>query len=137
MVARRANPWPSDASNRGSPVLTLRSVASGAVTVVNPRLRYLDEFSFAPDGQSVIANGGDFRGRSGMFRIELPSGDTQLIVPGDELKSLFRPVWSRDGSTLFYARNAPGFRSYVARELATGREREIAHGKLSGCPRRP
>ena len=119
---------------RVSPVLTLRSVASGAVTVVNPRLRYLDGFSFAPDGQSVIANGSDFRGRSGLFRIELPSGDAQLIVPGDELKSLFRPVWSRDGSTLFYARNAPEFRSYVARELATGREREIARGKLSGVP---
>jgi dipeptidyl aminopeptidase/acylaminoacyl peptidase len=120
---------------RGSPVLTLRSIATGAVTVVKPGLRYLAGFSFSPDAQSVIAAGGDFRGRFGLFRIDLPGGDTQLIVPGEVFRSLAGPKWSRDGRTLFYTRNmfsaGSGVRSFLARELATGNEREIARGRIS------
>ena len=65
-----------------------------------------------------------------MFRIDLADGDAQLIVRGERLNSLFGPAWSRDGKTLFYARDVPGWRSFVARELATGNEREVARGKL-------
>ena len=115
----------------GAPALTLRSISTGAVTVVKPRLRYLGAFSFAPDAQSVVAAGGDFRGRFGLFRIDLPGGETQLIVPGEGRRSLPGAKWSRDGRTLFYIRNMSGLRSFVARDLATGHEREIARGKVS------
>ena len=116
---------------RGGSFLTLRSVATGSVSVVKPRLRYLQAFSFSPDAQSVIVAGGDFRGRFGLFRIDLSEGEPQLLVRGERLNSVSRPIWSRDGRTLFYARSIPGSRSFVARELATGNEREIARGKLS------
>jgi Tol biopolymer transport system component len=115
----------------GAPVLTVRSISTGAVTVVKPRLRYLAGFSFSPDAQSVIAAGGDFRGRFGLFRIYVPNGETQLVMPGQEFRSLAGPRWSRDGRTLFYIRNLPGSRSFVARDLASGNEREIARGKVS------
>ena len=115
----------------GAPVLTLRSISTGAVTVVKPKLRYFAGSSFAPDGQSVVVSGGDFRGRFGLFRIDLPGGETQLIVPGERFRSLDGPKWTHDGKTLIYARNVPGLRSFVARDVATGSEREIARGKVS------
>ena len=118
----------------GAPVLTLRSISTGAVTVVKPRFGTFAAFSFAPDAQSVIAAGGDFRGRFGLFKIDLPGGETQLIVRGEERRSLAGPKWSRDGRTLFYIRNmfsaGSGLRSFVARDVVTGNEREIARGKV-------
>jgi Tol biopolymer transport system component len=120
---------------RAGSILTLRSSSGGPETVVRPRMRYFQTFSFSPDARAAIAAGGDFRGRFGLFKIDLSSGETQQIVRSERLNALNTPVWSRDGRTVFYARNVSGSRSFVVLDLATGNEREVARGKVAASAR--
>ena len=64
----------------GNNILTIRSTATGEERFLSPRLRYVNQISWAPDGRSVIALGFT-ETESGIFRIDTEtSGITKLVV---------------------------------------------------------
>jgi Tol biopolymer transport system component len=111
-------------SNR---ILTIRSQETGRVRELR-----LDEGSYAPilrwspDGRSVAL--GKVGAASGIYRVEVDSGQMSLMVPKREGQQLRVADWSRDGRTIFYHGllygDTIGF-TLMAKDLDSGREREL------------
>jgi len=101
----------------GNNILTIRSTATGEERFLSPRLRYVGQISWAPDGRSVIALAIGFTGTEGkIFRIDTEtSGITELADTG-----VF-PHLCPDGKTLVF-REGGGIRK---RNLDTGEESEV------------
>lgn len=99
----------------GNNILTIRSTATGEERFLSPRLRFVNQISWAPDGRSVIAVGITETG-TGAFRIDTEtSGITRLADKG-----LF-PQLCPDGKTLVFF----GVGGIRKRNLDTGEESEV------------
>jgi Tol biopolymer transport system component len=102
----------------GNNILTIRSTATGEERLLSPRLRFVNQISWAPDGRSVIALGMAAT-ESGNFRIDTEtSGITKLAVGG------YAPKLCPDGKTLVFV-GGGGIRK---RNLDTGEESEVVKG---------
>jgi len=112
-------------SNRGTValgknILTIRSTATGEERFLSPRLRFVNQMSWAPDGRSVIALGITMGTETGIFRIDTEtSGITRLADVG------LAPRLCPDGKTLVFATEGPIIRK---RNLDTGEESEVVKG---------
>jgi Tol biopolymer transport system component len=109
----------------GNNILTIRSAATGEERFLSPRLRGVNQISWAPDGRSIIALGFTATG-TGAYRIDTEtSAITKLADKG---------VFSRlcpDGKTLVHW----GAEGIIKRNLDTGEESVVvkaaAHYSLS------
>jgi Tol biopolymer transport system component len=99
----------------GNNILTIRSAATGEERFLSPRLRYVIQISWAPDGRSVIALGFTETG-TGAFRIDTETSEITKLADG----GLF-PKLCPDGKTLVF-RGGGGIRK---RNLDTGEESEV------------
>jgi len=107
-------------------VLVIRSLRTGQVRQLRPKLNYINlAIRWAPDGRSIVATGTDGKGRQGIFRVDLRTGDVSPIVQG----SVRYPAMSGDGRTMYYvarpADRTPSREIIVARDVTSGVEREI------------
>jgi len=101
----------------GNNILTIRSAVTGEERFLSPRLRFVNQISWAPDGRSVIALGITERG-SGIFQIDTEtSGITKLAGEGR-----YAPHLCPDGKTLVFVTNGP---IITKRNLDTGEESEV------------
>ena len=106
------------AISRGKNILTIRSTATGEERFLSPRLRYIYDISWAPDGHSVLAYGMTER-EIGVFRIDAETSETT------KLAGAFRaPKLSPDGKTLLFV--SPTERAIKKRNLDTGEESAVA-----------
>jgi hypothetical protein len=126
----------------GDLVMSIQSLETGSAQVVSMPLSFFDNnnFQWMPDGRGLLARAAAMNGRLGFYRIDVADGSvTPVLLPPTE-GNYTRPQLSNDGSTLYYIKagdrpaGAGGEplargRSFVERDLATGREREIV--KLS------
>ncbi len=84
--------------------VTVRDLVSGVETVHAPRLAFIERIRWSPDGESLLLSGGDAQGRSGLFIMDVRTGEaTQAVV---ERTGDFRGLlgdWSADGSRIFFA----------------------------------
>ncbi len=100
----------------GNNILTIRSAATGEERFLSPRLRYVNQISWAPDGRSVIALGVTATG-SGAFRIDAETSEvTKLADEG------IAPKLCPDGKTLVFVKGGP---IIMRRNLDTGEESEV------------
>ena len=109
--------------------VTVRDVASGRETVHAPRLTFIERLRWSPDGGSVLLSGGDAQGRSGLFVMDLGTGEaTQAVV---ERSGDFRGLegdWSADGTRIFFAQLTGADRfSIRSHILASGRREDVYH----------
>jgi Tol biopolymer transport system component len=116
-------------------ILAIRSVDTGEVRELRPKIAYFNQMSWAPDSRALVTGGTDLKGRDGVFRIDARTGEVETIVllPQDYANSY--PQWSPDGKRIYYRRQlTDGVRSrdvaFVERHLASGEEREVARGDL-------
>jgi Tol biopolymer transport system component len=90
--------------------ITIRSAGSSQIRVVRPKLRLMNgDHEWAPDSRFLAASGSDFKGRQGIYRIDLQTGDAELIVTETATSGVafaFGPQWSPDGKKLFYLRSS-------------------------------
>jgi Tol biopolymer transport system component len=99
----------------GNNILTIRSAATGEERFLSPRLRAVNQISWAPDGRSVIALGFMETG-TGAFRIDTETSEiTKLADEG-----VF-PHLCPDGKTLLHW----GLGGIRKRNLDTGEESEV------------
>jgi Tol biopolymer transport system component len=120
--------WSPDGSNllyiprlannyRENNILTIRSAATGEERILSPRLRYVNQISWAPDGRSIIALG-IAETEEEIFRIDTEtSGITKLAG-----RSHFAPHLCPDGKTLVFIKPGP---IIAKRNLDTGEESEV------------
>ena len=88
-------------------VVTIREVATGREAVHSPRLAFIERLRWSPHGQSLLLSGSDAQGRSGLFVLDLDSGEAQRAVV--ERGGGFRGLegdWSADGQRIYVARPA-------------------------------
>jgi Tol biopolymer transport system component len=69
-------------SFRNSPVLVIRSLATGTERVVPTQLASLTSPRWSPDGRYIVGNGRDQGGRPGIFRVDPQSGEASMLVVG-------------------------------------------------------
>ena len=100
----------------GNNILTIRSVATGEERFLSPRLRYVNQISWAPDGRSIIALGITETG-SGIFRIDAETSAITKLRDGGSLPNL-----CPDGKTLVFGKAGP---IISKRNLDTGEESEV------------
>jgi Tol biopolymer transport system component len=109
-------------------VLCLRSVKTGEIrTVSSPQLNYFRYISWAPDGRSIIAIGLDKENRSGMYKMDVQTGDATSIVKFERGTIIKQPAWSLDGKAIFYPYTqwTKKLSRVLVRDLETGQEMEL------------
>lgn len=110
------------------PTLAIRSLESGETRALLPDLDYASQLRWAPDGRSILVTGYRKTHR-GLFRVDLETGATTPVVLADQRGGSIRhPAWSPDGRTIYFVFAPAGGSSrfvIVARDLATGQEREL------------
>ncbi len=109
--------------------VTVRDLASGGETVHTPRLAFIERVRWSPDGGSLLLSGGDAQGRSGLFVLDLATGEaTQAVV---ERAGDFRGLegdWSADGSRVFFAQRTGSERySIRSHSVETGTREDVYH----------
>jgi Tol biopolymer transport system component len=106
----------------GNNILTIRSAATGEERFLSPRLRYVNQISWAPDGHSIIALG-ITETEDGLFRIDTEtSAITKLAGQGR-----FAPRLCPDGKTLVFVADGPIIKK---RNLDTDEESEVVKGGM-------
>ena len=115
---------------RGRRTLVIQSMETGDVRELTPALDFVPRLHlrWSPDGGSILATGSDDKGRSGIFQINVETGDVTPRVQGP-----FRPqgVWSTDGKSIYYTSNtwpAEKVSEIRVKDLETGEERAL-YGK--------
>ena len=115
---------------RGRGTLVIQSMETGDVRELTPALDFVPRLHlrWSPDGGSILATGSDDKGRSGIFQINVETGD---VIP--RVRGPFRPqgVWSADGKSIYYTSNtwpAEKVSEIRVKDLETGEERSL-YGK--------
>ena len=118
---------PSDSRGFQQARVVIRLLSGGKERVVATPLGHLSSIRWFPDGLAFVAEGMDKGGRAGLYRIDAQTGNSELLVERPPGSYLGVPMVAPDGRTLFYKRVDWSQKRYriMARELATGREREL------------
>jgi len=109
-------------------VLCLLSVKTGEErTVSTPQLNRFGRLVWGPDSRSVTVVGMDKSNRSGMYKIDVQTGEATSIVEFERGTIIKQPAWSLDGKAVFYPYTQwTNKLSYVLRrDLETGQEKEL------------
>jgi Tol biopolymer transport system component len=119
---RSLTPW-----KPGSDVITIRALATGKERELMPDLEYFDLFGWSPDGRSLLLGGREINGARGLYKVDVSAGDlTMLWLTDPKAGWIQQAEWSPDGKTIFYRWE----NCLLARELATGQERELYRGPV-------
>src|SRR5438552_9214647 len=91
-----------------SRVLVIRSLETGVLRELQVKLSYFNWPRWSPDGRSFAVYGRDLKGRQGLFRIDVQTGDSTALVYDDPDDGTFGPEWSPDGKRLYFRRFTTG-----------------------------
>jgi Tol biopolymer transport system component len=108
-------------------IIAIRSLKTGEVRELSPKLNYIGRVRWFPDGQSLLVRGSDERNRTGLFRIDARTGEVSTIFFHDDAQE---SILSADGKSVFFTTfatpdNTPGT---FERNLETGEEKELYRG---------
>lgn len=117
---------------RSPAVLAIRDDKTGEVREVDPALPYINAaIRWSPDGRSIVAQGSDKKGHTGLHLIDPRTGQFQTVFFVNPRGGMVhRPMWSPDGSALYYSLwdvdKGKAFR-VMRRDLKSGVETEVCN----------
>ena len=124
---------PEGPGSPGTNIIAIRAADSGQVRELRPALRlYPAHFVWSADGLSLFTQATDMKGRQGIYRIDVRTGESSPIATSTSTRGQFRsPLASPDGKKVYYLA-APSVRNTVEapvieHDLATGSEKTIVH----------
>jgi len=107
----------------GNNIPTIRSAATGAERLLSPRLPWIVQISWAPDGGSILGNGWAEKDR-GIWRID---AETSAVTKWPDFGRA--PKLCPDGKTLVFS---VGGKKICQRNLDTGRQSTVVDAELPG-----
>ena len=84
--------------------LAIRSVETGEVREISPKLTRFDDGQWSPDGRWFLTHGRDVKGRSGIFQIDAETGDALPLVIDDAGEGTGYPASAPDGKGFYFPR---------------------------------
>jgi len=111
--------------------LVVRSLETDQTREFRVNLQYVQQPRWMPDGRAISAGSRDRKGRQGIYRIDVHTGEVSPILVSEPGEYANNPHWSPDGKTLYYRRNDLRTKESVvlAREISSGKEREVLRNK--------
>jgi len=119
--------------------VAIRSLETGDERTLHPQLAAIYGVQWFPDNRTLLAGGTDLKGRQGFYRLDTQSGAVAVIRHrSPDEPNIGAGSMSPDGKTLYYRTSADSkgqITLLMARDLASGREREIHRnaGPMSGA----
>jgi len=112
----------------------IRDLEKGTTREVPHNLSYVAYPRFGPDGNTIVTQGTDLKGRRAIYLIDATSGSTKFITDKPDLP--FSADWWPDGRSIYYANQDPNeplvlFRREIGSDVAA----EIF--RTSACTRGP
>jgi Tol biopolymer transport system component len=108
-------------------VLIIRSADTGQLIRELPvKLNYFGPTDWMPDGRSIVAWGTDFKGRNGIYQIDVQTGEASLVQTTGETSQPM-PMLSPDGKRLYYRLRSEDRKEwrFIERDLVSGAEKEL------------
>lgn len=115
-----------------NPVVVVRSLDTGDVRELPLTLENSFNPLWAPDGKSFVLPGANLQGQHGLHRMDAQTGETAPIVLSPRGSFFASPELSPDGQKLYYTNFINDQIAIIARDLATGTEREVARRSCCG-----
>ena len=109
--------------------LFVRSLDSGQIREINTPLLYLQVVNFSPDGRSLLGRANAPRGRSGIYRIDIATGEAALLTTNG-----INPQWLEPGAVVYQRLNRDTL-TFVQRDLASGAEHQVVQIPVTGFRR--
>ena len=113
-------------------VLVIRSVETDVEREISPALATFSRPQWLPDSRSLVVQGEEAKGVSGIYRIDVQTGEKSAVVQVSQspVAKFFRqPILSSDGRLIYYVLSSyHGMHlqdSVLVRDLETNQEREI------------
>lgn len=101
----------------GANTLAIQTLKTGAVRNIPLKVSYANRLAWLPNGRALIVGGTDLKGRQGLFRVDVATGEFEPILHG----AVSRYALAPDGRRLFYERD----HAIAVRDLHAGKEEEI------------
>jgi Tol biopolymer transport system component len=98
--------------------VVIRSLETGESRTLSGGLLFTRDPHWSPDGRRLLVAARDRQGRDGIFTIDVSSGAVSPVVLGPRFSA--SPVWSADGSKIYYVHNG-----LIERTLSSGSERTL------------
>jgi Tol biopolymer transport system component len=126
-LAYKSFAGPADRA-RGHAQISVLDLMTGQETRVATSLTSPNPYMgvrWSPDGSSVLLLGNGSVSESGIHRVDIPGGETRLLVSFPPQKVCLQAAWSGDGKSIFYfLGNNPS--RLLRRDLASGTDVELA-----------
>jgi Tol biopolymer transport system component len=98
--------------------ITIRSLVTGKERQLVPKLAHIERLRWSPDGEWLLASGANGKGRSGVFRVNVASGELRPVALEENFSLHGLPADWLDRERLLL-----GGPSVRERNLVTGKER--------------
>jgi Tol biopolymer transport system component len=114
-----------DQVNVSPQVIAILSLESGLTREFPAAVRYIWTLKWSPDGRELLLAASDPKGRSGLFRVDVQTGDVRPLLRASEHVS--GADWFPDGQAVFYHVADEHGRSVIRRDVDAGTEDTLYH----------
>ena len=130
----------------GSWTIRIRRTETGEERELVPKLDRLRNQrdsppQWSPDARFLLISGVDLKGREGLYRLDVKTGEAALVAGDSEGRPMRRHLWSRDGKTIYHQasrlQEGQPRPALIARDLETGRETVLYRGHMDGLALSP
>lgn len=112
--------------------LLVKSLDSGAEHTVLPQLEAAWHFEWAADGRSFLTNGIGRDGRNGLYRVDVQTGASTLVMASSEkVRPFGRFALSPDGRTVYWPNGDGRISALDLQTLEIRNAAEVAWGELA------
>jgi Tol biopolymer transport system component len=112
--------------------LLVKPLDGGAERTVLPQMEAAWHFEWAADGQSFLANGIGRDGKNGLYRVDIQTGASTLIMAsGEKVRPFGRFALAPDGITVYWPGGEGTISALDLRTLAIRTAADVAWGELA------